>query len=167
VRRGLSLVPEGRHVFADLTVEDNLFLGAYGINRQVRDARVEEMYERFPILATRRRQDAGSLSGGEQQMLAVSRALMRAPRLLLLDEPSLGLAPIIVEQMFTAISSLRETGVSVLLVEQNVVAALETADRAYVLDSGSITRTAPAAELRSDATLSGTMLGRVSAGTSA
>jgi branched-chain amino acid transport system ATP-binding protein len=163
VKLGLSLVPEGRHVFADLSVEDNLFLGAYGLSKRIRDERAQEMYGRFPILGDRRKQDAGTLSGGEQQMLALSRALMRAPELLLLDEPSLGLAPLIVEQIFEAIGSLRDTGVSVLLVEQNVAIALETADRAYVIESGAIVRTGPASVLRADRSLSGSMLGRAPA----
>ncbi|MCW2758483.1 MAG: livF [Nocardioidaceae bacterium] len=159
VGHGVSLVPEGRHVFADLTVEDNLLLGGYQLDRATVAERMEKELDRFPRLRERRKQDAGSLSGGEQQMLVLSRALMRAPRVLLLDEPSMGLAPIVVEQVFEAIASLRDDGVSVLLVEQNVAAALDVADRAYVIESGQIVREASAAVLREDSDLASAFLG--------
>jgi len=139
VRRGVVLVPEGRHVFAGLTVEENLTIG--GIARTDRDglrADTERWLTRFPILGQRSGQMAGTLSGGEQQQLAIARALMSRPRMLLLDEPSLGLAPIFVDRIFELIQQLRADGVTVLLVEQNVHRALKVADRAYVLSVGSV-----------------------------
>jgi branched-chain amino acid transport system ATP-binding protein len=139
VRRGVALVPEGRHVFASLTVEENLMVG--GISLSGRDGvreDVDRWLARFPILRERPRQMAGTLSGGEQQQLAIARALMSRPRMLLLDEPSLGLAPIFVDRIFELIQELRSDGVTVLLVEQNVHRALEIADRAYVLSVGSV-----------------------------
>ncbi|MXW90745.1 MAG: ABC transporter ATP-binding protein [Rhodospirillaceae bacterium] len=139
VAAGLVLVPEGRLVFPDMTVEENLRLGA--INRQARSHAAEELegvYAQFPRLAERRRQAAGTLSGGEQQMLALGRGLMSRPRLLLLDEPSLGLAPVMVDLIFDAIGDLAGAGMTILLSEQNVGLSLELAERAYVLENGAV-----------------------------
>jgi branched-chain amino acid transport system ATP-binding protein len=136
VAAGLSLVPEHRELFGAMSVEDNLRLGAFRIAKAVAATSLERVYALFPRLKERRKQLAGTLSGGEQQMLAMGRALMGAPKLLMLDEPSLGLAPIIVADIFRTIGELRESGVSVLLVEQNAQAALQIADRAYVMELG-------------------------------
>lgn len=148
---GVAVVPEGRQVFADMTVTDNLLIGGY---HQAARARRKENYERvceiFPRLAERANQLAGSLSGGEQQMLAIGRALMAEPRLLLLDEPSLGLAPVIVDTIFEILQRINAEGVSVLVVEQNVVEALELASRGYVLEQGRIVKEAAAADLLDD-----------------
>ncbi|MFZ1642888.1 MAG: ABC transporter ATP-binding protein [Candidatus Contendobacter sp.] len=149
---GVCQVPEGRQVFAPLSVEDNLRLGAY---RQRRDQdwvrrEMEHVYTLFPILADRRQQLAGTLSGGQQQMLAIGRALLGRPRLLLLDEPSMGLAPLLVEEIFRVIVELNSRGVTILLVEQNARAALAIARRGYILETGRIAKTAPAAELLAD-----------------
>jgi len=153
VSRGLCLVPERRELFAAMTVEDNLVLGAFHRYRK-RDKTIaadfEQVYQLFPRLQERRRQLAGTLSGGERQMLALGRALMSRPRLLMLDEPSLGLAPLIVRDIFRVIAGLRETGVSVLLVEQNARAALQVADYGYVLETGEIVLEGPSAELASN-----------------
>jgi branched-chain amino acid transport system ATP-binding protein len=147
-RRGVALVPEGRRVFAGLTVLENLILGgAAHADPGTRRARVAEMEARFPILGERRAQKAGLLSGGEQQMLAIARALMSAPRLLLMDEPSLGLAPQMVERVFDLIARLRAEGMTVLLVEQNVPMSLDIADRAVVLANGRAVLAGPAREL--------------------
>ena len=135
VRLGIGQVPEGRQMFGPMSVEDNLLLGGYTRSRSERAQDLAQVYERFPVLEERRRQPAGTLSGGEQQMLAIGRALMARPRLLLLDEPSMGLAPRIVEQIFAVIRELRGT---ILLVEQNAHAALGVADRGYVVESGRI-----------------------------
>jgi branched-chain amino acid transport system ATP-binding protein len=148
VRRGVALVPEGRHVFPHLTVQENLTIG--GIARTDHDelrADTERWLARFPILGERAGQFAGTLSGGEQQQLAIARALMSRPRMLLLDEPSLGLAPIFVDRIFELIEELRADGVTVLLVEQNVHRALEVADRAYVLSVGSVVASGPTDQL--------------------
>lgn len=140
VRRGIALVPEGRGVFQQLTVEENLAMGAYARADRVRIATDRDrVYALFPRLAERRRQAAGTLSGGEQQMLAIGRALMSRPRLLLLDEPSMGLAPIMVQRIFETIRAIAADGVTLLLVEQNAKLALEICNRGYVMDSGSIT----------------------------
>ena len=140
VRRGLALVPDGRGVFGLLTVEENLHMGAYSRDdRSQVAADFERIYSVFPRLAERRRQRAGTLSGGEQQMLAIGRALMSRPQLLLLDEPSMGLAPLMVQKIFETIRAIAREGVTLLLVEQNAKLALETCDRGYVMESGTIT----------------------------
>jgi branched-chain amino acid transport system ATP-binding protein len=149
VRLGVAHCPEGRRVFGSLTVAENLRLGAAArIERMTVEADREHVYRLFPILAERRHQHAGTLSGGEQQMLALGRALMAKPRLLLLDEPSLGLAPLIIETIFRTLADLKRSGVTMLIVEQNITAALELADRAYVLRTGEVALAGKAAELR-------------------
>jgi branched-chain amino acid transport system ATP-binding protein len=147
VAAGLSLVPEHRELFATMSVEDNLELGAFRIAKSTAAQSQERVYNLFPRLKERRKQLAGTLSGGEQQMLAMGRALMGAPKLLMLDEPSLGLAPIIVADIFRIVGELRAAGVSVLLVEQNAKAALAIADRAYVMELGEFMLDGPAAEV--------------------
>jgi len=147
-RKGIALVPEGRGVFPQLTIEENLAMGAYTRDdRAGIAADVERAFAHFPRLKERRRQTAGTLSGGEQQMLAIGRALMSRPRLLLLDEPSMGLAPIMVERIFEVIRQIAAEGVTMLLVEQNAKLALEASRRAYVLESGLVTISGPAADL--------------------
>jgi branched-chain amino acid transport system ATP-binding protein len=157
--RGLALVPEGRGMFARMTVEENLQMGAF----TRRDAQVahdlEQMYQSFPRLKERSRQLAGTLSGGEQQMLALARALMSRPRLLLMDEPSMGLAPILVEHIFSVIREVSERGISILLVEQNARLALEIAHRGYVMESGQVSFSGPASELLHDARVREAYLG--------
>jgi len=152
VRRGITHVPEGREVFKDLSVEENLWMGSYGRGRKnggKSNSGIERIYEYFPALADRRRQRAETLSGGEQQMLAIGRALMGQPRLLLLDEPSLGLAPVIVQQIFAILRAIRsEGGVTILLVEQNAHLALEFADFAYILENGRGVLSGPSAQLQ-------------------
>lgn len=153
VARGIALVPETRALFAQMSVQDNLVLGGFrlrGQSRQARLAALEEVYELFPRLKERAKQEAGTLSGGERQMLALGRALMGQPRLLMLDEPSLGLAPLIVRDIFRIIVELRQRGVSILLVEQNARAALKVADHAYVLELGRVAMEGPARELAND-----------------
>jgi ABC-type branched-subunit amino acid transport system ATPase component len=158
-RHGVALVPEGRLIFPDQTVLDNLRLGAYGRRGPVADD-LERHFARFPILRERRDRPAGTLSGGEQQMLAISRALMARPRLLLLDEPSLGLAPRLVREVFDALAALRDEGLTLLIVEQLAEAALAIADRAYVLEQGRIVLEAPAADLRRNESVARAYLGR-------
>ena len=151
VRLGIAQSPEGRRMLARQSVLDNLQLGAYTrSNRAEVAADIEQQFQRFPRLAERRNQQAGTLSGGEQQMLAIARALMSRPRLLLLDEPSLGLAPLIVREIFGIIRDLHTAGVTILLVEQNAHLALQSADRGYVLEAGQLTIEGPASELLKD-----------------
>ncbi|MDM0015521.1 ABC transporter ATP-binding protein [Variovorax sp. J22P168] len=161
VERGLCLVPEKRELFGELTVLDNLQLGAFSrrLGRDALKRQLQQVYERFPRLAERRAQRADTLSGGERQMLAVGRALMSAPRLLMLDEPSLGLAPLIVRDILAIVRQLREDGVSILLVEQNARAALESSDHGYVLETGEIALSGPSAQLESDPRVQATYLG--------
>ena len=157
---GLLQVPEGRQVFAELTVAENLALGAWLVTDPSEIARRRAgVLDRFPRLAERAQQYAGSLSGGEQQMLAFGRALMGAPKLLLLDEPSMGLAPILVDEIFTAIAALKAEGTTILLVEQNASAALEVADHAYVLETGRIVLSGPAATVANDRSIITAYLG--------
>jgi branched-chain amino acid transport system ATP-binding protein len=167
VAAGLSLVPEHRELFVTMTVEDNLQLGAFRIARATAKNSFERVYTLFPRLRERRRQLAGTLSGGEQQMLAMGRALMGAPKLLMLDEPSLGLAPIIVADIFRTIGELRESGVSVLLVEQNAQAALKIADRAYVMELGEFILNGEATEIATNARVVASYLGFQQQGESA
>jgi branched-chain amino acid transport system ATP-binding protein len=159
VRAGLCLVPERRELFADMPVEDNLLLGGFRRTRAERKQTLEEVYARLPRLQQRHRQLAGTLSGGERQMLAMGRALMARPTLLMLDEPSLGLAPKIVRDVFHILNDLRKTGVSILLVEQNARAALEVADYAYVMELGAITTQGSPAEISRDPRLVESYLG--------
>jgi branched-chain amino acid transport system ATP-binding protein len=162
VMRGLALVPEKRELFTTMSVEDNLVLGGYRPmrlgQRDWRDG-LDKVFELFPRLKERRTQLAGTLSGGERQMLAVGRALMARPKVLMLDEPSLGLAPLIVKEIFRIVARLRETGVSILLIEQNTRAALEVADYGYVLETGEIGLEGPAGQLASDPRVIETYLG--------
>ena len=161
LRSGISQVPQGRGTFTDLTVDDNLRAGGYTTKGSIEDD-LERWYSLFPRLSERRDQKAGSLSGGEQQMLAVARAMMPRPKLLLCDEPSLGLAPLITKELFKVLGSLREEhGMSLLIVEQNAGMALELADRAYVLETGSIVATGTGAELLADDTIKEAYLGVV------
>jgi branched-chain amino acid transport system ATP-binding protein len=162
VQRGIVQVPEGRQVLSPLTVEENLLLGAYTRSANI-SAGLAETYARFPRLQERRGQLAGSLSGGEQQMLAIGRALMAQPRLLMMDEPSLGLAPLVVQEVFRIIADLKARGATILLVEQNARKALQVADTAYVLAGGAIVRHGPAVELRDDPAIVDAYLGRRSA----
>ena len=162
VARGVALVPEKRELFAGLSVEDNLLLGGFSRWRKgQRDqkSRMQEVFAIFPRLKERRAQLAATLSGGERQMLAIGRALMARPRLLMLDEPSLGLAPLIVREVLQVVSSLRSLGVSVLLVEQNARAALQVADQAYVLETGAVALSGPAQDLLHDRRIIDTYLG--------
>src|SRR5574343_148739 len=153
VRQGMTLVPEKRELFAEMSVEDNLLLGAFDRYRTGHRDHLEtldEVFEWFPRLEERRGQLAGTLSGGERQMLAMGRALMAKPKLLMLDEPSLGLAPLIIKEIFRTISALKETGVAILLVEQNARAALQVSDYGYVLETGEVSLAGPSAELAAD-----------------
>ena len=162
VARGVGLVPEKRELFGEMSIEDNLLLGGFSRwRRGQRDqkARMDEVFDIFPRLRERRAQLAATLSGGERQMLAIGRALMARPRLLMLDEPSLGLAPLIVREVFNVVAALRRHGVSVLLVEQNARAALQVADRGYVLEMGEVALAGPADELLHDRRIIDTYLG--------
>ena len=147
VAQGLAHVPEGRRIFLQMTVEDNLIMGAYTRPNSEIDESIANVYAHFPRLKERRKQIAGTLSGGEQQMLAMGRAMMSKPKLLMLDEPSMGLAPILVDQIFEIIKELHAAGTTILLVEQNATKALQIADRAYVLENGKITLSGTGAEL--------------------
>ncbi len=160
VRLGLSQVPEGRKLFSELTVAENLEMGAY-LRKKGQETRddMEYVFELFPRLKERRKQPAGSLSGGEQQMCAIGRALMAKPRLLLLDEPSLGLAPLLVKQIFEIIERLQQSGSTILLVEQNAKMALETAQRAYVMETGRLAMEGGAKELLNDPSIQNAYLG--------
>ena len=160
VARGISLVPEGRGIFPAMTVMENLDMGAYARNRKSGIAEdLERVFDLFPRLLERKDQSGGTLSGGEQQMLAIGRALMARPTLLLLDEPSMGLAPMFIRQIFAIIGQVREQGTTVLLVEQNANQALNLADRAYVLETGQITRSGTGQELLNDASIREAYLG--------
>jgi branched-chain amino acid transport system ATP-binding protein len=161
IERGFCLVPETRELFGELSVADNLLLGGYSRRRDTAGLKqtLADVYKRFPRLAERRGQRASTLSGGERQMLALGRALMSKPRLLMLDEPSLGLAPLIIREVFRIIASLREVGVSILLVEQNARAALQTADFGYVLETGEIVHSGAAADLMHDPKVAASYLG--------
>jgi len=161
VRKGVTLVPEGRRIFATLSVRENLMLGAYSQSDRARVAQsLERVFGLFPVLKERHRQVGGTLSGGEQQMLAIGRALMSEPRMLLLDEPSLGLAPMIVDRVFDTVIQLNEqTGLTILLVEQNAAMTLEICDRAYVLETGRVTLEGPGHELLHDPRVQASYLG--------
>lgn len=159
VKRGITLVPEGRRVFPDMTVLENMKIGAY-LRHDKLDDDIEWCYELFPRLKERHWQLAGTLSGGEQQMLAVGRALMSRPKLMMLDEPSLGLAPLVVQDIFSIIREINRQGVTVLLVEQNANMALKIADYAYVLETGNITKSGTGAELLADESIKEAYLGK-------
>ncbi|MFY9895856.1 MAG: ABC transporter ATP-binding protein [Xanthobacteraceae bacterium] len=159
VALGIVQVPEGRQLFAPLSVEDNLKLGSWSRRAVDLGAELARIYELFPVLGALRRSAAGTLSGGQQQMLAIGRALMAKPRLLLLDEPSLGLAPILVDQILEIIRGFKRDGVTVLLIEQNARAALAIADRGYVLETGRVTATGTAADIQADARVRAAYLG--------
>jgi len=159
VAKGLIHVPEGRRIFPNLTVGENLDLGAYRRARQRREQNRSRVFSIFPRLAERQGQSAGTLSGGEQQMLAIGRGLMAEPRLLILDEPSLGLSPLLVEELFALIKAINAEGIAVLLVEQNVVQSLEVAQRAYILDNGLFVLQGSAADIRNDPNLKRAYLG--------
>ncbi len=149
-QKGLVQVPEGRLIIAPMTVQENLEMGAYNRTDSEIEADIEKVFERFPRLKERRKQKAGSLSGGEQQMLAVGRALMKRPKLMMLDEPSMGLAPMLVNEVFNIIQEIKAQGTTILLVEQNARKALQVADYAYVLERGSIVKEGSAAALQAD-----------------
>ncbi|MBC7951930.1 MAG: ABC transporter ATP-binding protein [Rhodospirillaceae bacterium] len=159
VALGIAQVPEGRQVFGPLSVEDNLLLGAYGRRGKDVGADMERMYALFPILKQKRALPAGTLSGGQQQMLAMARALMSHPRLLLLDEPSMGLAPLLVAEIFQAVQELKRQGTTIFLVEQNAMAALAIADRGYVLETGAVVMEGSGADLLKDERVKAAYLG--------
>ena len=162
INNGISIVPEGRQIFADMSVADNLELGSFsrGKDKALDEKILKNVYDFFPRLYERRNQMGGLLSGGEQQMLAIGRAMMSNPRLLLMDEPSMGLAPLVVEEVFRVIGRLKETGVTILLVEQNANKALQICDRAYVLNTGSIVDQGTSEELKAKGTLVEAYLGK-------
>ncbi|MDC7225337.1 MAG: ABC transporter ATP-binding protein [Spirochaetales bacterium] len=164
IKHGCALVPEGRQLYPTMTVKENLILGAYtlysGHNRRIADERLDEIYEMFPVLSDRKNQLAGTLSGGEQQMAAIGRALMSGPDLLMMDEPSMGLAPIIVKNIFKTIESLRAGNKTILIVEQNAKAVLEIADRGYVMETGSLIIEGEASELLDNNDVKRAYLGR-------
>ena len=159
VGRGMALVPEGRRIFQHMTVQENLDMGGYCRSGD-KSADIESVFERFPRLKERRKQVAGTLSGGEQQMLAVGRALMSRPKVLMMDEPSLGLAPLVVQGIFDIIRTINKEGVTVLLIEQNANMALKVADFAYVLETGTITKSGTGAELLADESIKEAYLGK-------
>jgi len=159
ISQGLALVPEGRRVFLNMTVEENLEMGAYTQPKTTVEPSLEKVYAHFPRLKERRRQVAGTLSGGEQQMLAMGRALMSSPKLMMLDEPSMGLAPILVDQIFDIIKALHKNGTTILLVEQNAQMALSVADRGYVLETGKVVTTGSGKELLDDESVKKAYLG--------
>ena len=159
IERGIALVPEGRRVFSNLTVLENIKIGGY-LRKDSLDSDIKKMYELFPILKERNWQQAGTLSGGEQQMLAVARALMSKPKIIMMDEPSLGLAPLIVRDIFDIIKEINNQGVTVLLIEQNANMALKIADKAYVMETGKITMTGTGAELLADEDIRKAYLGK-------
>jgi len=159
VRRGIVHVPEGRGLFPDMTVIDNLLMGAYGTPSAGRRGRLDKVFGIFPLLATRRRQLAGTLSGGEQQMAAIGRGLMADPKILMLDEPSLGLAPIVVEEMFAAVKEINASGMTVLLVEQNPQHALALSSRGYVLEAGRVVLSGSGEQLLANAEVRKAYLG--------
>ena len=160
VRQGLVMVPEGRGIFPQLTIEENLHMGAYSRQDKINFAQeLQQVYQRFPRLAERRLQTAGTLSGGEQQLLAMGRAILSKPKLLLLDEPSMGLAPIMVDKIFEVIEDIAQQGVTILLIEQNARLALEVSQRGYVLESGELTLQGPARDLLHDPKVRAAYLG--------
>jgi len=160
VKMGIAHCPEGRHVFPELTVKENLEIGAYiRKDKEIVNKEIDNMFAKFPILGRRQSQPAGTLSGGEQQMLAISRALLSKPRLLLLDEPSLGLAPIIIEEVFKIIKEIHDDGVSILIVEQNARMTLNVVDRAYILESGKIKTQGSSFDLKNNETVKKIYLG--------
>jgi len=158
VREGISLVPEGRRIFPRMTVRENLQLGSYPLGKRSDPAGLDRVYQLFPALSRREQQSAGTLSGGEQQMVAIGRALMANPRLLMLDEPSLGLAPVMIDQLYERLQGLRKEGLTILLVEQYVSGALELADRAYVIEAGTVKSEGVASELLEDPEIQRTYL---------
>jgi branched-chain amino acid transport system ATP-binding protein len=159
VRRGISMVPEGRKVFAPLTVLENLRLGGYTASRGARAATLGQVFSMFPVLADRRQQQAGLLSGGQQQMLAFGRALMAKPRFMLMDEPSMGLAPVVIEQIMVSVRQIADSGIGVLMVEQNAEAGLGIADEVIVMSRGEMTFSAPADQARAQDAISVAFLG--------